>query len=192
GTDTLIFNGANIAETMNITANGQRVRFTRDVANITMDLNGVEHIQVNALGGADKITVGNLAGTGVSQVSIDLGGNGVGDGAADQVTVTGTAGADQINVVGSGTEVVVTGLPAQVVVDHPDGDALVITAGAGSDTIDASGLQAGLVALTIDAGAGNDTIVGSQGADMLIGGDGNDTVTGGRGDDTAVLGAGND
>jgi hypothetical protein len=44
------------------------VRFTRDVANITMDVNDIEHIQFNALGGADKITVNNLAGTGLHPV----------------------------------------------------------------------------------------------------------------------------
>ena len=38
-----------------------------------MDLNGVEHIQFNALGGADTITVNDLTGTGVTQVAIDLG-----------------------------------------------------------------------------------------------------------------------
>ena len=54
GTDTLLFNGANVNENINISANGSRVRFTRDVANITMDLNGIEHIQFNALGGADN------------------------------------------------------------------------------------------------------------------------------------------
>ena len=54
GTDTLLFNGANVAENIDISANGSRVRFTRDVANITMDLNGVENIQFNALGGADS------------------------------------------------------------------------------------------------------------------------------------------
>src|SRR5947209_1069958 len=66
GTDTLVFNGSNIAEQMDISANGSRVRLTRDVANITMDLNGVEKINLNTLGGADKITVNDLTGTGVS------------------------------------------------------------------------------------------------------------------------------
>ena len=42
GIDTLLFNGANIAENIDISANGERVRFTRDVANIVMDLNEVE------------------------------------------------------------------------------------------------------------------------------------------------------
>src|SRR6202007_192789 len=57
GTDTLVFNGANVAETMDISANGSRVRLFRDVGNIVMDLNGVENIQVNALGSPDTITV---------------------------------------------------------------------------------------------------------------------------------------
>ena len=61
GNDTLLFNGANVNETIDISANGGQARFTRDVANIIMDLNDVEHIQFNALGGADKITVNNLA-----------------------------------------------------------------------------------------------------------------------------------
>ena len=66
GTDTLVFNGANINEKIDISANGSRVRFTRDVANITMDLNSVEHVNFTALGGADTITVGDLTGTGVT------------------------------------------------------------------------------------------------------------------------------
>jgi Ca2+-binding RTX toxin-like protein len=194
GTDTLRFNGANVAETINITANGHRVRFTRDVGNVTMDVNGVEHIQFNALGGADNVTVGDLSGTGVTQVAVDLGGSGGGgDGAADKVTVTGTNAGEQITVAGTATGVVVTGLAAQVNVDHPDaGDVLVINAGGGNDTINAAALAPGVIGLTVDGGAGNDTIVGSQGADTLLGGDGNDTVTGGRGNDVAFLGNGND
>ena len=72
GQDKMIFNGANIAEKIDISANGHRVRFTRDVATITMDLNGVEDIDFNALGGADSITVHNLAGTDVTQVNLNL------------------------------------------------------------------------------------------------------------------------
>ena len=48
GTDTLLFNGSNIGEIIDISANGGRVRLTRDVGNITMDLNSVEHIQFAA------------------------------------------------------------------------------------------------------------------------------------------------
>ena len=62
GVDTLLFNGANLGEKIDISANGDRVLFSRDIASITMDLHGVEHISFNALGGADNITVNNLAG----------------------------------------------------------------------------------------------------------------------------------
>jgi len=54
GQDALLFNGANVSERIDISANGGRVRFTRDVANITMDLNGVEAVDFNAKGGADN------------------------------------------------------------------------------------------------------------------------------------------
>src|SRR5215216_937201 len=103
GTDTLLFNGANIAEKIDISANGGHARFTRDIAGITMDLNGVEKIAFNALGGADTITVNDLSGTGVTQVDVNLAANGAGDGAADTVVVDGTNGANTIEVLGSGT-----------------------------------------------------------------------------------------
>ena len=61
--DRLDFNGANIAENIDISANGGRVRFTRDVANVTMDLNDVELIKFKALGGADNIVINDLTGT---------------------------------------------------------------------------------------------------------------------------------
>ena len=72
GVDTMLFFGANIAENIEISANGDRVLFSRDVANVTMDLNGVEHIDFHALGGADNVVVGDLSGTDVTEVNIDL------------------------------------------------------------------------------------------------------------------------
>src|SRR5450432_3032759 len=189
GTDTLLFNGANVNEDISITASHGGANLTRNVGNVAMDLSSIEHIQLNTLGGADNITVGDLSHTGVTQVAIDLGG----DTQADTVTLNGTVGNDTINVAGSGTSVAVTGLAAQVNIDHAGiGDALTIDAGAGNDTINASNLAVGIVGLTIDGGAGNDTITGSQGNDMLIGGDGNDIVNGGHGNDVAQLGNGND
>ena len=109
GTDTLIFNGANVAERIDISANGQRVRLFRDVANITMDVDSVERIQVNALGSADTITVNDLTGTDTKLVAIDLSspaGSGQGDGAADAVLVNGTAGNDHVSIVSNGSSVV--------------------------------------------------------------------------------------
>src|SRR5262249_39197728 len=51
GADRMIFNGAAIAEQFDISANGERVLFTRDIGTIVMDLNGIETIDVNAKGG---------------------------------------------------------------------------------------------------------------------------------------------
>src|SRR5205085_7309806 len=88
GTDTMQFNGANVAERIDLSANGSRLRFTRDVANIVMDVNGTERVNFAALGGADTITVNDLSATDVTQVNLDLaspaGGN-TGDGQADTV-----------------------------------------------------------------------------------------------------------
>ena len=53
GFDTLVFNGSNVGEHVDISANGGRARLFRDVGAVTMDLNGVERIQLAALGGAD-------------------------------------------------------------------------------------------------------------------------------------------
>jgi Ca2+-binding RTX toxin-like protein len=195
GNDRMVFNGANIAEVFDIAANGSRVRFTRNIANITMDLNGVEGIDLNTLGGADQIHVHDLTNTGVSAVNLNLGANGGGgDGVADSVTVDGTAGNDNIRLFGQGTAVTVTGLPATVNITNAEGanDALTVSGLGGNDGLDAANVPAGVINLTLDGGAGNDTLLGSQGADTLVGGDGNDFVDGNQGNDTAFLGAGDD
>src|SRR5262249_44368709 len=67
GFDTLQFNGAAIAENIDIAANGSRVRFFRDIATVTMDLDGVERVEFNALGGVDVVKVHDLSGTAVTQ-----------------------------------------------------------------------------------------------------------------------------
>ena len=72
GFDTMLFNGANVAENIDISANGGRVLFFRDIANVVMDLNDVEAIDFNALGGADTIVVNDLSGTDVTEVNTDL------------------------------------------------------------------------------------------------------------------------
>lgn len=198
GHDVLQFNGANVAEKINLSANGTRARLTRDVANITMELNAMEQVNIVALGGADNITVGDLTKTGITQVNIDLGaqpGSGTGDNAADTVNVTGTNGGDTISIVNSANATVfVNGLAADITISGQDAsaDSLVVSGLGGNDTIDASFLSANWINLTLDGGAGNDTLIGSAGNDMLLGGDGNDKVTGGRGNDVAFLGAGND
>ena len=53
-----------------------------------MDLNDVEAIDFNALGGADNIVVNDLSGTDVTEVNINLAAaGGAGDGAADTIVI---------------------------------------------------------------------------------------------------------
>jgi Ca2+-binding RTX toxin-like protein len=197
GTDRMLFNGSAGSEIFEASANGGRVLFTRNVGNIVMDVNDVETIDVNALGGVDTTTVNDLSGTDVTEVNVNLAGTiggTSGDGSADTVIVNGTNGADIVDVVGAGTSVSVLGLAARTNVTNSEGadDSLVIKGLGGDDGITATTLPAGVVKLTIDGGTGDDTILGSQGADTLLGGDGNDFVFGDNGNDLAMLGAGDD
>jgi Ca2+-binding RTX toxin-like protein len=155
GTDRMLFNGANIAEKIELSANGNRLRFVRDIAGITMDTHGVERVDFNALGGADLVTVNDLTGTDVSAVNVDLAGalgGATGDGAADQVVVKGTDGDDAIDVSGDATEVKVSGLAATVAIFRPEvaNDRLEINTLEGMDTVDSAGLAAGAIQLFVD------------------------------------------
>jgi Ca2+-binding RTX toxin-like protein len=197
GHDTLQFNGSNANENMDLSANGSRLRLFRDVGNVTMDVNGVEQVNVAALGGADTLTVNDLSHTAVTDVNLDLAGtpgSGVGDGQADTVIVNGTAHADTVQISGSGTSYTVAGLSANVAVQGSEGanDRLVVNGLGGNDSINAAGLPASTVQLTVDGGAGNDRITGGDGNDLLIGGAGNDSIIGGRGSDMMIGGDGND
>jgi Ca2+-binding RTX toxin-like protein len=192
GNDSMAFNGANINERMDITANGQRVRFTRDVASIVMDLNDVESIVAKSLGGADILNVGDLSGTDVTSVRDDLAGSaGTDDAAADNVTVAGTNGDDVATVTGAGTDAQVSGLPAIVKATGVGvGDRVTVSGLAGDDVLDASTMPSNAALLTLDGGAGDDVLIGGAGGDTLLGGDGDDVLIGGPGADIIDGGAG--
>jgi Ca2+-binding RTX toxin-like protein len=197
GVDTMAFNGSGASERFDLSASGQRARFFRNVANITMDLDGVERVGVASLGGSDALTVGNLRATDVRTVDHDeaaaLGGT-TPDAAADQTTVNATNASDTIAAAGSAGSASVTGLAATVNVAHaePTRDALTLNALGADDSVAAQSLGADTMRLTVDAGAGNDTVAGARAADTLLGGDGNDTIDGNGGDDVALMGAGDD
>ena len=70
----MLFNGNGNDERIEISANGKRVRFSRDLGNVTMDLNDVDHVTFNALGGADSIIVNDLSGTGLTTIDLNLAG----------------------------------------------------------------------------------------------------------------------
>lgn len=194
GFDTMVFVGSDDAETFVASANGPRLKFTRDVGSIVMDVDGVERVDVEALGGADAVTINNLAGTAVQEVRVDLGvvPGGAADDKVDRVVVNGTAGADLVDVLAFGGQVLVLGPTFVSVEGAAAADELVVNTRGGDDRIEAGGVAAGVMTFTLDGGAGDDDLSGTAGADVLIGGAGHDFVDGRGGDDVLNLGRGND
>lgn len=190
GTDAMAFNGSNADENMDVSANGGRVRFTRNVGAITMDLNDVESIVARTLGGSDNLVVNDVSGTDVAGVVADLGTTD--DGRPDNVITNATNGDDVVLVSGTGPNVQVSGLPALVSVSGAitGSDRLTVNALAGDDVIDASPVAANSALLTLNGGDGDDVLLGGAGDDTLLGGGGDDILIGGPGNDTIDGGPG--
>jgi len=157
GADTMLFNGAGVAEQVDLAANGNRLRFFRTQGTITMDTAGVETVDFNALGGADLATINDLSGTDVSTVNIDLAstlGGASGDTQPDRIVVNATNGNDTIDVSGDAGGVKVSGLAATIGILHSEAatDRLEINTLAGTDSVDSGGLAAGAIQLFVDGG----------------------------------------
>jgi Ca2+-binding RTX toxin-like protein len=195
GSDTMLFNGSGASESIDIAANGGRVLFFRNVANVTMDLDDVETIDFRALGGADTTVVNDLSGTDVTEVRPALAGTGGGgDLQPDNVVVHGTNGDDVALVTGDAAGVSVLGLAARVTIAGAESanDRLTVNMLAGDDVVDASGLAAAAIQLTADGGGDDDVLIGGDGNDVLRGGPGDDVLIGGPGTDVIDGGDGDD
>jgi Ca2+-binding RTX toxin-like protein len=194
GSDAMVFNGSNVSENMDVSANGGRVRFTRNVANITMDLNDVESIVARTLGGADSVVVNDLSGTDLTSVTTDLAATGGrDDGQPDSVVANATNGSDVVSVTGAASTAQVGGLAARISVTGAaaGSDRLTVSALAGDNVVDASVLSAASALLTAAGGDGDDVLIGGNGPDTLLGGAGDDVLIGGLGNDTLDGGTGN-
>lgn len=190
GFDTMLFNGSAIGEIFALMSNGSRLQLTRNVAAVVMDVGTTERVTLNTSGGADAVTIGDLSGTGIVEVNLNLAtSSGTGDAQADTVTVLGTNGADTIQAVGDSNGVAVFGLAAVVNVTGMETvlNKLTIDARDGDDAIQAIGS----INLTADGGAGNDVLIGGEGAETLRGGAGDDVLIGGGGLDLLDGGTGN-
>ena len=197
GTDTMLFKGSAGAELFAASANGGRVLFTRNLANIVMDLDDVERIDLNALGGTDTTTVNDLSGTDVTAIDVDLAGvlgGTAGDGQADTVVVNGTNGDDVAVVAGDATGVSVSGLAARANITRAEAanDRLRVNLLSGDDVMDASAVAAGAIQLSADGGGGDDVLIGGDGDDVLFGGPDDDVLIGGPGTDVIDGGEGDD
>ena len=156
GTDTLDFNGAGVNENMSLSPEGGRAVFLRDAGNIRMDMDGVERLDLTALGGADTMTVGDMTGTDFRRADIDLSApTGGGDGVADTVTVDGTPRGDDITVAADGATVEVSGLrTATNVTGSETIDRLQVNAQAGDDDVDVDPAALALIGVAVDLGPG--------------------------------------
>lgn len=194
GNDTLLFNGSAASELFTVSANGERVRLTRNVGNIVMDLNDIETLDLNALGGADTIVVNDLSGTDLVELNLNLAASGgADDGQPDTVIVRGTNNDDVALVFGDASGISVLGLSAQVnLFGAHQGDRLIVETLAGDDVVDASGLSNSPIQLTLDGGDDNDVLIGSDLNDILFGGNGDDVLIGGPGLDILDGGPGDD
>ena len=143
---------SNIGEILDVSAVADHVRLTRNVGAITMDLDGIETLDLRTLAGNDVITVNDTSGTDLTTVDTDLSAiNATGDGAGDQVIVNGTPGPDHVTVTGAGTAVDVSGLHARVHItgSEPALDLLTVNGLAGADTVDADPVAGTLIQLQL-------------------------------------------
>jgi Ca2+-binding RTX toxin-like protein len=196
GFDTMVFNGSAGGEIFAASNNNGRLRFTRNLGNIVMDVDGTEQVDLNTLGGADATTVNDLSATDVVEVGVDLaaaiGGN-TGDGAADTVTVNGTNNADTVQIAGANGGAAAGGLAAVTRIGNAEAnDTLVVNGLGGDDALSATNLAASAISLAMNGGSENDTLLGGAGIDKLSGDSGNDVIDGNGGNDTGLLGTGDD
>jgi Ca2+-binding RTX toxin-like protein len=220
GVDTMEFHGGNVGEVFEVDAADGRVRFTRNVASVVMDLDGVERIDLRAMGAADAVTVRDVSGTALARLDIDLAGAaGPGDAAADIVTLEAV---DVVDVFPEGSALLARGLGAEVRVTNGEpADRLLVNGAAGTlmrvngsegadqifvisdggvPVVQLAGAAAlaapsGMTLLEVHGRGGNDTIsaVGGLAAGVFFdGGDGDDVISGSVRDDVLVGGEGND
>jgi hypothetical protein len=137
GTDVLDFNASNADESIEIAPNGARVRLFRNIGTVTSDFDGIEGVDLAALGGTDAITVNDVTGTALRTVDVDLSGSlGGPDGSPDTVTVNGTGGPDTVELWRVDPQVQVRGLAAQTrITGHEPADTLRVQTLAGDDRV---------------------------------------------------------
>lgn len=155
GHDVLTFIGAAGNEKFALNAHENHVTLTRDVGTVRMDLVGVEHAQLAALGGVDTVSIGDLRGTDLETTDVDLASGGVSDGQLDTVTIAGTDQADDVAVAANGNAVDVTGLrPATHISGADTRDQLQVATGDGNDSVSVADAAGSLMTVAVDLGAG--------------------------------------
>ena len=156
GDDTVDVIGAAGAETFGVIGgNGVLTVFDPSKSppnSIAVGARTVEALDIHALGGADAVTIGDLAGcsfdagcpASVDKVSVNLAAaldTSAGDGDADSVVVNATAGDDELDIRPARGRAVVSGLAARIaiaspeVADRAEADTLTVNTLGGEDLV---------------------------------------------------------
>lgn len=145
--DALVMWGGPADETFALEPAGHDARMTADSG--VLELGGLERVETVAQVGADAYHLGDLTGTGVTDVIVSLSGvpaTPALDGAVDAMTVDGTDGDDALAIAGNTSEARVTGLPVRLAIQRTEpADTLAIAGRGGADALDASGLLPGAI-----------------------------------------------
>ena len=155
GNDAISFSGTAAGEQFDVSAAGQRVRLSVGGA-VSVDAGNVEGLTVFSFGGADRLTINDLSGSGLTRVDASLFDFGVPGGNQDVVRIDGTGADDAITAADAAGVVTVTGLSAQVRITGTAaaGDRLEVNGLAGADTIDSTELSPAEMQVRADGGAG--------------------------------------
>jgi hypothetical protein len=138
GSDTLVFNGANVDESLSLEANGARAVLTRNVGNVRMDMDGVETLNATMLDGFDNFSIGDfMFNTAMNRANVDMSGPAGGpDAQTDSVNLVGTPDVDHVTVGATGGRIDVAGVPvATSITGSKIPDQLQVTAEGPGDTI---------------------------------------------------------
>ena len=195
GTDTMLFFGANADENVDIAANGGRVLFLRNVANVTMDLDDVESRRLprprrrrqrrrrrpvrHRPHAAPASTCAGPTAAATAQPTPSR------STAPRRRRLRRRGDAGGVNVFGLHTAV-------NIFFQEQANDRLTLNGLGGDDVVDAASLEADGIQLTMNGGLGVDVFLGSEGNDLVNGGDGDDVALMGAGDDTFVWNPGDD
>jgi Ca2+-binding RTX toxin-like protein len=216
GDGTLIVNGTDGNNTINLSLVSGSVKATVDGVSRSFAAGSVKRININGLAGNDVIAIG----AGVRGSNVDAGvGNDTVTGGTGNDTLVGGDGNDRLNG-GDGNDWLKGGNGSDHLAGNNGDDRLdggnngdVLLGGAGIDTADYSGRNVGVVVLldninndgqggeldnvrtdveNVWGGSAGDRIIGSSGANFLKGNGGNDSLSGGDGADTLDGGGGAD
>jgi Ca2+-binding RTX toxin-like protein len=159
GLDTVDVTGTDDSEDADLSSlGGTRVLFLRQLAagggSAVLDMGDIETFRFRAQAGSDFIGVGDLSGTTLDNVALDLAadvGGLFGDGANDRLFVQATQFSDNLTVTGSAGNIHVTGLPAVLDVTRAEFpiDEMQLDTMGGTDAVNTAGLAPNTIRLTI-------------------------------------------